>query len=54
MNDFNNKQVANLPAHLAKYIVDQCYEKYTSVDHAVWRYVMRKNVDYLSKVAHES
>ena len=35
MNTFNNEQVANLPPHLAKYIVDQRYEKYTPLDHAV-------------------
>lgn len=27
---------------------------YSAIDQAVWRYVMRKNVDYLSKVAHTS
>ena len=51
-NDFNNKQVANLPHHLRKYIVDQGYEKYTPVDHAVWRYVMRQNYSYLKDVAY--
>jgi phenylalanine-4-hydroxylase len=52
MNHFNNEQVANLPPHLAKYIVDQRYEKYTSVDHAVWRYVMRQNYSYLKDAAY--
>ena len=32
----------------------QDYEDYTPINQAVWRYVMRKNVDYLSKVAHDS
>ena len=53
-NDFGNIQVAGLPAHLRQFVVSQEYENYTSVDHAVWRYVMRKNVDYLSKVADDS
>ncbi len=53
-NDFGNIQVAGLPAHLRQFVVSQDYEDYTSVDHAVWRYVMRKNVDYLSKVADDS
>ena len=44
--DYNNAQVANLPLHLRKYIVPQVYEKYTPVDHAVWRYVMRQNYSY--------
>ena len=39
---------------MRQFVVSQDYEDYTSVDHAVWRYVMRKNVDYLSKVADDS
>jgi phenylalanine-4-hydroxylase len=50
--DYQNTQVANLPLHLKKYIVDQVYEKYTPVDHAVWRYVMRQNYSYLKNVAY--
>jgi len=51
-NDFNNPQVARLPRHLRQFIVDQNYEKYTSVDQAVWRYVMRQNYSYLKDVAY--
>lgn len=51
-NDFNNEQVAKLPSHLKKYIVEQAYDKYTPVDHAVWRYVMRQNYAYLKDVAY--
>ncbi|PLW91539.1 aromatic amino acid hydroxylase [Mucilaginibacter sp.] len=51
-NDFNNAQVAALPAHLKQFIVDQHYEHYTPVDHAVWRYVMRQNYSYLKDVAY--
>lgn len=43
-----------LPLHLKKYIVDQQYEKYTSVDQAAWRYILRQLRAYLSKHAHES
>ncbi|PTQ95805.1 phenylalanine-4-hydroxylase [Mucilaginibacter yixingensis] len=50
--DFNNPQVAALPAHLKQFIVDQHYEHYTPVDHAVWRYVMRQNYSYLKDVAY--
>jgi phenylalanine-4-hydroxylase len=35
-------------------VIDQPYNSYTEQDHAVWRYVMRQNVKYLSKVAHGS
>jgi phenylalanine-4-hydroxylase len=51
-NDFNNQQVANLPKHLRQFIVEQHYEKYTPVDQAVWRYVMRQNYSYLKHVAY--
>ncbi len=51
-NDFNNAQVAKLPQHLRQFIVPQDYEKYTPIDQAVWRYVMRQNYSYLKKVAY--
>lgn len=51
-NDFNNPQVARLPMHLKQFIVEQSYEKYTPIDHAVWRYVMRQNYSYLKNVAY--
>ena len=51
-NDFNNPQVRNLPRHLRQFIVEQHYEKYTPIDQAVWRYVMRKNYSYLKDVAY--
>ncbi len=41
-----------IPRHLQKYVVDQQYEKYTPIDHAVWRYVMRQNHHYLKDTAH--
>ncbi|GGD54372.1 aromatic amino acid hydroxylase [Muriicola marianensis] len=50
----SNPILDKLPEHLKQYIKPQNYEEYTAIDQAVWRYVMRKNVDYLSKVAHRS
>jgi phenylalanine-4-hydroxylase len=50
--DFHNAQVANLPPHLKQFIVDQNYPKYTPIDQAVWRFVMRQNYNYLRKVAY--
>ncbi len=41
-----------MPAHLKQFIVDQQYEHYTPIDHAVWRYVMRQNYSYLKDVAY--
>ena len=50
----SNEIVDRLPAHLKQFIKPQNYEDYTAVNQAVWRYVMRKNVEYLSQVAHSS
>ncbi|MCK0157944.1 aromatic amino acid hydroxylase [Cellulophaga sp. F20128] len=50
----SNYILDKLPKHLKQYIKAQNYEDYTPINQAVWRYVMRKNVDYLSKVAHVS
>ena len=50
----SNEILQKLPTHLQQFIKPQNYEDYSAIDQAVWRYVMRKNVDYLSKVAHSS
>jgi len=49
-----NAVTKKLPKHLHKFMVKQPYEGYTAQNQAVWRYVMRMNVSYLSKVAHNS
>ncbi|WP_457616349.1 aromatic amino acid hydroxylase [Lutibacter sp.] len=49
-----NKVTKQLPKHLHKFIVKQPYKEYTPQNQAVWRYVMRTNIDFLSKVAHHS
>ncbi|QCX37115.1 aromatic amino acid hydroxylase [Aureibaculum algae] len=54
MNFKSNKIISRLPKHLQSFVIRQPYNEYTSQNQAVWRYVMRKNIDYLSKVAHES
>ncbi|WP_431163589.1 aromatic amino acid hydroxylase [Flagellimonas beolgyonensis] len=50
----SNPILDKLPKHLKQFIKPQNYEEYTAINQAVWRYVMRKNVDYLSQVAHSS
>lgn len=50
----SNELIDRLPPHLKQFIKPQNYADYSPIDQAVWRYVMRKNVDYLSKFAHES
>ena len=49
-----NKILSRLPAHLKEFVVEQHYDEYTAQNHAVWRYVMRKNIVYLKGVAHSS
>jgi phenylalanine-4-hydroxylase len=50
----SNPLIDRLPKHLKQFIKPQDYADYSPINQAVWRYVMRKNVTYLSKVAHES
>src|SRR6266403_1761673 len=48
-----NKAVQSLPNHLLQFAVDQRYNEYTSVDHAVWRFIMRQNIFFLKEYAHK-
>lgn len=50
----SNEILNRLPSYLQQFIKPQDYDDYSAIDQAVWRYAMRKNVDYLSSVAHES
>lgn len=50
----SNELIDRLPPHLKQFIKPQNYEDYTPINQAVWRYVMRKNIQYLSQVAHDS
>src|SRR5215211_3856061 len=49
----NNAAVAALPKHLLQFAVDQRYDEYTPVDHAVWRFIMRQNTYFLKEYAHK-
>lgn len=48
-----NRAVQSLPKHLLQFAVDQRYDDYTSVDHAVWRFIMRQNIFFLKEYAHK-
>jgi phenylalanine-4-hydroxylase len=48
-----NRAVQSLPKHLLQFAVDQRYEEYTPVDHAVWRFIMRQNIFFLKEYAHK-
>lgn len=49
----NNAAVAALPKHLLQFAVDQRFDEYTPVDHAVWRFIMRQNMFFLKEYAHK-
>lgn len=49
-----NQIIEQIPKHLKHFIVDQDYGRYTPRDHAIWRYVMQRNIAYLKKTAHPS
>jgi len=49
----NNAAVAALPKHLLQFAVDQRYDEYTPIDHAVWRFIMRQNIFFLKEYAHK-
>jgi phenylalanine-4-hydroxylase len=50
----SNDIIDKLPKRLLQFVKTQDYDAYSPIDHAVWRYVMQKNVRYLSTIAHES
>lgn len=52
METYNNIVLERLPKHLKRYVVAQRYERYTALDQALWRYVMRQNYSFLKDVAH--
>ncbi|MDO7173995.1 aromatic amino acid hydroxylase [Mariniflexile sp. AS56] len=55
LNSIESNPILNrLPKHLLQFIKPQDYANYSAIDQAVWRYVMRKNVDFLKTVAHKS
>ena len=46
--------IAALPKYLKQFIVNQNYDSYTPQDHAIWRYVMRQNINFLKDHAHQA
>jgi phenylalanine-4-hydroxylase len=44
--------IRSIPSYLRQFVVRQEYGTYTEQDHAVWRYVMRRNLDVLRETAH--
>ena len=41
-----------IPPHLHKYVVKQDFQRYTSIDHACWRFIMRISRQYFQQTAH--
>ena len=52
METYNNVVLEQLPKHLKRFVVAQQYERYTALDQALWRYVMRQNYSFLKHVAY--
>lgn len=52
MNTYNNPVLESLPKHLQQYVVEQNYDRYSAIDQAIWRYVMRQNYAYLKDIAY--
>ena len=50
----SNDLIDRLPKHLKQFIKPQNYEDYSPINQAVWRYVMRRLLKHLTKVAHSS
>ena len=46
--------IQTIPSYLRQFVVKQHYDEYTSENHATWRYIMRRNVQFLKKHAHNS
>jgi phenylalanine-4-hydroxylase len=46
--------LSKLPKHLHVFIQEQQYDSYTAKNQAVWRYIMRKSINYLQNIAHKS
>ncbi|HXX65696.1 MAG TPA: aromatic amino acid hydroxylase [Polyangiaceae bacterium] len=44
----------HVPAHLRALVVEQAYEQYTSIDHAVWRFVLLQMRSRLAQTAHRA
>jgi phenylalanine-4-hydroxylase len=50
----DNPILQRLPLHLKQFITRQNYKHYSAIDQAVWRYVMRRIMDHMKDLAHES
>ncbi|NQU68270.1 MAG: aromatic amino acid hydroxylase [Candidatus Marinimicrobia bacterium] len=42
----------SIPPHLQKYIVEQDYDRYSAIDHACWRFIMRISRQFFQQTAH--
>jgi phenylalanine-4-hydroxylase len=45
---------SHIPGHLRQYVVEQDYEQYSEVDHAVWRFVLLQTHARLQHTAHRA
>lgn len=45
-------EALKIPKHLSRFIVEQEYDSYTTENHAVWRFILRRLVSFLKDHAH--
>jgi phenylalanine-4-hydroxylase len=48
-----NQIIEQIPPHLRQYVVEQDYSRYTPVEQATWRFILRQLKSFLSRHAHE-
>lgn len=45
--------IEQIPPHLRQYVVEQDYSRYTPIEQATWRFILRQLKSFLSKNAHD-
>jgi phenylalanine-4-hydroxylase len=53
-NQTTTDKLVQVPPHLKSFCVEQNYEKYSPIDHAVWRFVLRQNSAFLAEKGYGS
>ncbi len=52
MSTQNSFDLDQLPADIKAHVVQQDYSRYTPIEHACWRYILRVNTSFFSQHAH--
>ena len=52
MQTTQEEVIQSIPSYLRQFVVHQHYDSYTPQNHATWRYIMKRNVNFLKDKAH--